>query len=82
MTSIQDILKSIKEIVPADGVLLEGVASFDEAETSGVITPFSAGCGSVVEYPYLEKASKTPRCVIGMFDPSARPFVPKTIHGS
>jgi uncharacterized protein (DUF169 family) len=51
------------------------LASFDEAETSGVIAPFSAGCGSVVEYPYLEKASKTPRCVIGMFDPSARPYV-------
>jgi uncharacterized protein (DUF169 family) len=51
------------------------LASFDEAETSGVIAPFSAGCGSVVEYPYLEKASKAPRCVIGMFDPSARPYV-------
>lgn len=51
------------------------LASFDEAETSGVITPFSAGCGSVVEYPYLEKASKKPRCIIGMFDPSARPYV-------
>jgi uncharacterized protein (DUF169 family) len=51
------------------------LASFDEAETSGVIAPFSAGCGSVVEYPYLEKASKTPRCVIGLFDPSARPYV-------
>ncbi|MGA2532954.1 MAG: DUF169 domain-containing protein [Candidatus Aminicenantales bacterium] len=51
------------------------LASFDEAETSGVIAPFSAGCGSVVEYPYLEKASETPRCVIGMFDPSARPHV-------
>ncbi len=51
------------------------LASFDEAETSGVMAPFSAGCGSVVEYPYLEKTSKTPRCVIGMFDPSARPYV-------
>jgi uncharacterized protein (DUF169 family) len=51
------------------------LASFDEAETSGVIAPFSAGCGSVVEYPYLEKGSTSPRCVIGMFDPSARPYV-------
>jgi uncharacterized protein (DUF169 family) len=51
------------------------LASFDEAESSGVIAPFSAGCGSVVEYPYLEKDSKAPRCVIGMFDPSARPYV-------
>jgi uncharacterized protein (DUF169 family) len=51
------------------------LASFDEAETSGVVAPFSAGCGSVVAYPYLEKASHAPRCVIGMFDPSARPYV-------
>jgi len=51
------------------------LASFDEAETSGVIAPFSAGCGSIVEYPYLEKTSKSPRCVIGLFDPSARPYV-------
>jgi len=51
------------------------LASFDEAGPDGVIAPFSAGCGSVVEYPYLEKAAKAPRCVIGLFDPSARPYV-------
>lgn len=51
------------------------LASFDTAESSGVIAPFSAGCGSIVEYPYLERASPSPRCVIGMFDPSARPYV-------
>jgi uncharacterized protein (DUF169 family) len=51
------------------------LASFDESETSGVVAPFSAGCGSIVEYPYLEKGTKKPRCVIGMFDPSARPYV-------
>jgi len=61
---------------PAD--VLSGLftlASFDEAEASGVFAPFSAGCGSIVEYPYLEKSSKAPRCVIGLFDPSARPYV-------
>jgi len=51
------------------------LASFDEVESSGIIAPFAAGCGSVVAYPYLERASKSPRCVIGMFDPSARPYV-------
>ncbi len=51
------------------------LASFDVAETSGVIAPFSAGCGSIVAYPYLEKASPAPRCVFGMFDPSARPYL-------
>jgi uncharacterized protein (DUF169 family) len=51
------------------------LAGFDEAGSSGVIAPFSAGCGSVVQYPYLERAAPAPRCVIGMFDPSARPYV-------
>ena len=52
------------------------LASFDTVEPSGVIAPFSAGCGSIVLYPYLEKDKPDPRAVIGMFDPSARPYVP------
>lgn len=52
------------------------LASFDEAEPNGVFAPFSAGCGSIVQYPYLEKDAPRPRCVLGMFDVSARPFVP------
>ena len=51
------------------------LASYDETE-SGVITPFGAGCGSIVRYPYLEKKSKKPQCILGMFDPSARSYVP------
>ena len=53
------------------------LVSFDEVEPNGVFTPFSAGCGSIVQYPYLEKDSDRPRGVIGMFDVSARPYVPK-----
>ena len=30
-----------------------------------------------MQYPYLEKDSARPRAVIGMFDVSARPYVPK-----
>ena len=52
------------------------LANFDMAEESGVIAPFGAGCGSIVLYPYLEKDRPNPRGVIGMFDPSARPYVP------
>ena len=40
------------------------------------IAPFGAGCGSIVLYPYLEKDKPNRRGVIGMFDPSARPYVP------
>jgi uncharacterized protein (DUF169 family) len=53
------------------------LTSFDEADPNGVFAPFSAGCGSIVQYPYLEKDSSRPRGVLGMFDVSARPFVPK-----
>ncbi len=53
------------------------LANFDEIEPNGVFCPFSAGCGSIVQYPYLENRSSRPRAVIGMFDVSARPYVPK-----
>jgi uncharacterized protein (DUF169 family) len=52
------------------------LANFDVGDLNGVFTPFSAGCGSIVQYPYLEKESDFPRAVLGMFDVSARPFVP------
>jgi len=55
------------------------LASFDEAEFNSVIAPFSAGCASIVQYPYLEKLSPHPRCVIGMFDVSSRPFLSPNI---
>jgi hypothetical protein len=51
------------------------LASYDLAFPEGVIAPFSAGCGSIVQYPYLEKKATPPRCVLGLFDPSARPYV-------
>lgn len=52
------------------------LANFDEAEPNGVFAPFGSGCASIVHYPYLEGRSQHPRGVIGMFDISARPFVP------
>jgi uncharacterized protein (DUF169 family) len=52
------------------------LANFDEPEANGVCAPFAAGCGSIVQYPYLEAAADRPRGVLGMFDVSARPFVP------
>ena len=52
------------------------LASFDEAEQNMVIVPFGSGCASIVQYPYMEIKSPAPRAVMGMFDVSARPFVP------
>jgi len=51
------------------------LANYDEAEPNGVFAPFAAGCGTIVQYPYLEKDSMRPRGILGMFDVSARPFV-------
>jgi hypothetical protein len=66
--------------VPPD--VLSGLftlANYEEVEANGVIAPFGAGCGSIVHYPYLEAKSKRPRAVIGLFDISARPYVPPEV---
>jgi len=55
------------------------LTNFDEADPRGVFAPFAAGCGSMVQYPYLEKNSDRPRAVLGMFDVSARPCVPEDV---
>jgi uncharacterized protein (DUF169 family) len=55
------------------------LANYDEVEENGVITPFGAGCSTIVMYPYLEHDTDRPRAVLGMFDVSARPFVSKEI---
>jgi uncharacterized protein (DUF169 family) len=52
------------------------LASYDESEQNMVIAPFGSGCASIVQYPYMEVKLVHPRTVIGMFDVSARPFVP------
>jgi uncharacterized protein (DUF169 family) len=55
------------------------LANYDQSEPNSTITPFGAGCGSIVYWPYLEKDSVRPRAVIGMFDVSARPCVPSGV---
>jgi uncharacterized protein (DUF169 family) len=55
------------------------LANFDQTDPNGTFTPFGAGCGTIVHYPWLEIQSENPRAVIGMFDPSARPCVPENI---
>lgn len=53
------------------------LANFDYEEPNGVFAPFAAGCGTIVQYPYLEKCAERQRGVLGLFDISARPFVDK-----
>lgn len=51
------------------------LANFDRPDLYGVKVPFSAGCGSIIQYPFLENKSENPDCILGMFDSSARPYV-------
>ena len=55
------------------------LANFDEPQPNGVIAPFGAGCASIVDYPRKELLSSEPRAVLGMFDVSARPYVPANV---
>ncbi len=62
----------------ASGDVLSGLftlANYDFAEPDGVVAPMGAGCGSIIGYPLEQASSQTPRCVLGMFDVSARPHV-------
>jgi len=51
------------------------LANFDQTRPDSTVTPFGSGCALTIYYPYLEKDTKNPRAVIGMFDPSARKCV-------
>jgi hypothetical protein len=53
------------------------LANFDTVDPNGVIAPMGSGCSSIVSYPLTESRSSNPRCVLGMFDVSARPCVPE-----
>jgi hypothetical protein len=53
------------------------LANYDRADPYGVITPMGSGCAAIINYPYEEAQSEAPRCILGMFDVSARPCVPE-----
>lgn len=53
------------------------LANFDQAEANAVFSPFGSGCSTIVHYPLLEKDSARPRAVLGQFDVSGRPFIPR-----
>jgi hypothetical protein len=57
---------------------LFALANYDRSDPFGVITPMGSGCSSIVNYPLMEAQSDDPRCVLGMFDVSARPQVSST----
>jgi hypothetical protein len=54
---------------------LFALANYDRSDPYGVITPMGSGCASIISYPFYEANSENPKCVLGMFDVSARPCV-------
>jgi hypothetical protein len=54
---------------------LFALANYDRSDPYGVITPMGSGCASIISYPFYEAGSENPKCVLGMFDVSARPCV-------
>lgn len=55
------------------------LANVDRVDGKGVTCQFGSGCGSIVYQVIREAEKEDPRAVIGMFDPSARPCVPRDI---
>jgi uncharacterized protein (DUF169 family) len=53
------------------------LANYDRKDLYGVKAPFSAGCGSVVQYPMIMSYSENGDCFMGMYDVSARPYIPE-----
>jgi hypothetical protein len=52
------------------------LANFDAHGNQAVFAPAVSGCSSIVQSPLQELQSDGPRVVLGMFDISARPWVP------
>ena len=52
---------------------------FDRDYNDAVTTPFGSGCASIIQYPLAEAKLTKPKTVLGMFDISARPYVPDNI---
>lgn len=52
-------------------------AFYDSNAADTVVTPFASGCASAVTFAVTENRRGGKRCFLGMFDPSARPLVPK-----
>ncbi len=52
-------------------------AFYDNDRDDAVTTKFASGCAAIVSFATVENRQGGRRCFLGMFDPSARPLVPK-----
>lgn len=53
------------------------LGNYDLADVNGTISPYGSGCESIIYYPYLQSRAEHPKCVLGHFDISGRPSLPK-----
>ncbi|MDF9409944.1 MAG: hypothetical protein A4E52_00599 [Pelotomaculum sp. PtaB.Bin013] len=51
------------------------MANYDRPDLNNVTIPHCSGCQGIFIIPYNEAQSENPRAVVGMMDPSARPFI-------
>ena len=54
-----------------------GWAYYDTNEADAVVARFGSGCSTVVSMTVVENARHGYRCILGLFDPSVRPWVGK-----
>ena len=52
-------------------------ALFDNDADDAIVTKFASGCAAVITFATVESRKGGRRCFLGMFDPTARPLVPK-----
>ena len=52
-------------------------AFYDNDAEDAVVTKFASGCAAIVAFATTENRKGGRSCFLGMFDPSARPLVPK-----
>ena len=53
-------------------------AFYDNDAENAVVTKFASGCAAIVAFATTENRKGGRSCFLGMFDPSARPLVPKS----
>jgi hypothetical protein len=78
--TLQDYNNPLAVIFFATADIVSGLftlANFDRNDPHGVIAPMCSGCSSIINYPLIESKSENPRCILGMFDVSARPCIPE-----
>jgi uncharacterized protein (DUF169 family) len=63
---------------PLSGLVVLADYANEHADSNTVVR-FASGCGQLVSWPLAEAASERPHAVLGLFDASARPMVPRDV---